>query len=266
MLHVADRANSLSREQRFRCFGVPFAVTLPPHLQCVPHADFLPRQFRFSRGEPRFRISLETTGPEQFGIRINGRWSERQLGRRDCLPRMRKQIEVQVAAHCREKVFLHAAMVDWNGTAILLPGRTYSGKSTLAWELVKAGATYLGDEFVLVDGRGGVRAYPTPLTLRGARPRLRMSEATDKGAVRRRPSVILITRFRAGSEWKPVRVTPGEAALRLLPHAVSARTDPARTLQTVTRLIRRVPVFTSNRPDARSAVEWLRNRIKRHDL
>ena len=43
-------------------------------------------------------------------------------------------------------------IVTWGrGRAIVIPGRTFSGKSTLVAELVRAGATYYSDEYAVED-------------------------------------------------------------------------------------------------------------------
>src|ERR671929_229610 len=68
----------------------------------------------------------------------------------------------------------HAGVVGWQGRAILIPGRSFSGKSTLVAALVRAGATYYSDEFAVLDERGRVHPFPKKLSMRlegSARPR-----------------------------------------------------------------------------------------------
>jgi len=50
-----------------------------------------------------------------------------------------------VAELATHRVFVHAGVVGWKGQGIVIPGRSYSGKSTLVAELVRAGATYYSD-------------------------------------------------------------------------------------------------------------------------
>ena len=65
-----------------------------------------------------------------------------------------------MAAETRERVFVHAGVVGWKGHAIVIPGRSRSGKTTLVAELVKAGAEYYSDEFAVLDAEGRVHPFP----------------------------------------------------------------------------------------------------------
>lgn len=241
-----------------RSYGVPVEVSLPPVFRDAARTDYLPQGHSIVRAAPQVRVALEPTGRAAFAIRVDGRLRERSIRRHECLPRLKKHIEIQVAERSPERVFLHAAMVDWDGLTILLPGPTYAGKSTLAWDLVRAGATYYGDEFALLDRRGCARAYPAPLTLRRNGVRRVVSEAAGLSGPARRPGLLLFTRYCPGSRWDPRQVSAGTAALLLFRNTVSARHDPERVLRAVGRLACGVPAYLSDRPDSRSAVEWLR--------
>jgi len=49
---------------------------------------------------------------------------------------------IHVAEHAPDYIFVHAGVVAWRGRAIILPGVSFAGKSSLVAELVRAGATY----------------------------------------------------------------------------------------------------------------------------
>ena len=78
---------------------------------------------------------------------------------------------------------VHGGVVAHEGRAILLPGPTHAGKSTLVAELVRQGAPYFSDEYALIDADGRVHPYPRPLLLRDGsgydQPRL----ATELGGM-----------------------------------------------------------------------------------
>src|SRR6266550_5588400 len=40
-------------------------------------------------------------------------------------------LQITVAEHSPRRVFVHAGVVGWNDRAIVIPGRSYSGKTTL---------------------------------------------------------------------------------------------------------------------------------------
>ena len=67
-----------------------------------------------------------------------------------------QSLHLAVAEFSPQAVFLHAGVAVWNGAAILIPGRSHAGKSTLIKSLIEAGAVYYSDEFapVLPDGFG----------------------------------------------------------------------------------------------------------------
>ena len=73
---------------------------------------------------------------------------------------------IHVAEYAPEFVFVHAGVVAWQGRALLLPGVSHAGKSTLVAELVRAGATYYSDEFALLDSHGRVHPFARDLRIR----------------------------------------------------------------------------------------------------
>src|SRR6266550_3942853 len=72
-------------------------------------------------------------------------------------------VKLYVAETAPRLVFVHAGAVGWRGRAIVLPGVSYSGKSTLVAALVKAGAVYYSDEYAVLDPRGRVHAFACAL-------------------------------------------------------------------------------------------------------
>src|SRR6266581_3138481 len=71
-----------------------------------------------------------------------------------------------VAEFSPHRVFVHAGVVSWRGRAILVPGRTFTGKTTLVAELIRAGASYYSDEYAAIDEQGRVHPFPKPLSVR----------------------------------------------------------------------------------------------------
>lgn len=70
-----------------------------------------------------------------------------------------------------DDLHLHAALVSRRGVGLLLLGASGSGKSTLAVHLARRGWTLHGDEMVVVEADGAVRAFTRPPTLkRGSWP------------------------------------------------------------------------------------------------
>jgi hypothetical protein len=199
------------------------------------------------------RLSLVYEGSHRIG-------RSRELP--EALDALESALRLHVAEHARGRVFLHAAVVGWRGRAILLPGRSFSGKSTLAAALVRAGASYYSDEYAVLDSSGRVHAYPAPLALRnaaGARI-ARLSAEALGGSSRREPlpvGLVVLSEFRPRGVWRPRRLSPGRAALEMLAHAVPARRDPARVLATLRRVALDAHVTKGARGEAEATAERL---------
>ena len=71
-----------------------------------------------------------------------------------------------VAEFSTPHLMMHAGVVAWKGKAIVLPGTSHAGKTTLVTALVEAGATYYSDEYAVLDAKGHVSPYARRLSLR----------------------------------------------------------------------------------------------------
>jgi len=164
------------------------------------------------------------------------------------LETLEDDLQLFVAEQARRRVFVHAGVVGWQGRAIVIPGRTMSGKSTLIKALVEAGATYYSDEFAVFDERGRVHPYPKPLSIRengGERPRKILPEALG-GTTGIRPlpvGLVVATSYREGARWRPRRLLPGRAVMALLAHTVSARNKPERAITTLRQAVVDAPMI-----------------------
>jgi hypothetical protein len=170
-------------------------------------------------------------------------------------------LHLYVAERARQRVFLHAGVVGWRGSAILVPGRSLSGKSTLVAAMVKAGADYYSDEFALLDRHGRVHPYPIPLALRTEgpeRPPVKRTVEMLSGRAGVRPlqvGLVLLTRYEAGARWRPRPLSPGRALLELLDHALAARYAPEKVMDALTPLVREATVLKGKRGDALTVAE-----------
>jgi hypothetical protein len=167
-----------------------------------------------------------------------------------------------VAAGARGRLFVHAGVVGWRGRAILMAGRSHSGKSRLVEAFLRAGAAYYSDEYAVLDRRGRVHPYPAPLTRRGGdgEPSRRYTPAELGGVAGAAPlpvGLVVVSAFRPGARWRLRRLTPGRGVLALLNHTVPARGRPADALATLARLCSRAPVLQGARGEAAETVARL---------
>lgn len=148
------------------------------------------------------------------------------------LDAMDSAVRLQVGVKSPDRLFVHAGAVVWNGRAIVIPGRSGAGKTSLVVALVRAGALYGSDEYAVLDDRGWVHPYARPISCRqGAHRRVTLSAELDLGG--RRATVaapvglVVHTRYRAEADWSPRVMSPGESALALFANVLAARQRPA---------------------------------------
>jgi hypothetical protein len=175
----------------------------------------------------------------------------------EALGLLESEVRLAVAAGSRQRVFVHAGVVGWRGRAIVVPGRSRSGKTTLVAALVKAGAEYYSDEFAVLDKRGRVSSFPKPLSIRGpggCDVHARRRTAEDLGGVRGqgplRVGLVVLTHHRPGSTWRPARLSAGRAVLEMLAHTVAARLRPEACLETLERTVEHASVLQGARGEA----------------
>src|SRR5262245_38089017 len=78
--------------------------------------------------------------------RVDGPCEDRVSFKGDPIELLERRAHMYLASETRLVAYVHAGVVKWRGAAILLPGRSFAGKSTLVKTLCEAGATYVSDE------------------------------------------------------------------------------------------------------------------------
>lgn len=127
---------------------------------------------------------------------------------------------------------VHAGAVLWNGRAILLPGATHAGKSSLVAELLRRGATYFSDEYALIDAEGRVHPYPRPLLLRNGSPaQFPVLPGECNASVGSAPASvgwIMALEYQPACTWSVATIPQSEGLLTLLrntPHVLAESPD-----------------------------------------
>jgi hypothetical protein len=173
-----------------------------------------------------------------------------------------KELRVFVALRAPDHIFVHAGAVGWNGRAILIPGMTFSGKTTLVRELVCAGAEYYSDEFAPIDPHGRVHAYPKPLSIRpgdGTRSQTD-HDPSHFGATGTEPlpvGLVAISPYVPGVTWTPTRLSTGEGVLALLANTVPAHQRPAEAMTALTAAAANAVVLEGERGEVAEVVDAL---------
>ena len=202
----------------------------------------------------------EGPGGHHNSVYVNGALLARCATLQATLRAFEADVQLYVAEMAPEHIFVHSGVVGYRGRGILLPGRSFAGKSTLVSELVRAGADYYSDEYAVLDSTGGVHAYPRPLLIRNGRTsgvaKQRIHPVGARAGDGPLPvGLVVMSQFRSGGEWRPRRLSPGRGALALLANTVAARRIPEVAMATLHQVVTRAPIVTSERGEASTVVE-----------
>lgn len=186
----------------------------------------------------------------------------------DVFERFESDLRLFVGEFATHRVFVHAGVVGWKGKAIVIPGRSYSGKSTLVAALVRAGATYYSDEYAVFDSKGLVHPFAKPLEIREEgefkQERVTVGELGGKSGTKPLPvGLVLMTGYKRGATWRPRKLSPGKGVLEMLFNTVSARRSPEKALSTLRHVTKQAEVLKGTRGDTTAVVEALLRRMDR---
>src|SRR5919205_1906344 len=175
-----------------RSFGVRFGVRADSPRALERIEQYLPPGTRAASPGAVERLYSLRLGDDERGARrgvrrfnllyANHVLLARAFDPEELFERFESDLQLSVAEAARRRVFVHAGVVGWNGKAILVPGRSFTGKTTLTAALVRAGATYYSDEFAVLDAEGRAHPYAKPLSVReGGTHRQRKVSAEELG-------------------------------------------------------------------------------------
>lgn len=177
----------------------------------------------------------------------------------DLLDAFDTHLRATFAEFSRRKLFIHAGVVGWNGRAIVFPGKSLAGKTTLVAELVKAGATYFSDEYAVLDDQGRAHPFAKPLSLRPSRTeRQRETPVEALGGVAARKAMpvglVVLTRYSHGADWAPQTLSTAEGALAIMANTIAARRWPSLAVSVIGAVADRARFIRSDRGEARGLI------------
>jgi len=215
-------------------------------------------------------IGNRATGESRVRRLNLGYWNLLRIARsrnfEDLLDAFESHVQLTVAEYAPKCVFVHAGVVGWNNRAIVIPGLSHSGKTTLVRQLIEAGASYYSDEYAVLDERGRVHAYPRPLGVRTPdSPIGRKVRAEEIGAAvgekALRVGLVVSTSYKEGSRWRPREITRGKGVLELMANTVSARSQPQLALAVLPKALESARILKGTRGEASEIVESILERV-----
>jgi hypothetical protein len=255
MREFTDRA--APHQLVFDAFGIQMRI-------CTNAPDLMPRiesmiplgWRRRPRSSAQNRLGLLDEGEGWYSLyRYDGACIHDAPGREYALMALDDQIQSHLALEAPAFIFVHAGVVADGRCAIMMPGPSFAGKTTLVRSLVEAGALYYSDEFAVLDAAGLVHPYARPLSYRPPNGEPSVDCRVDQlgGVAGEQPlpvGLVLAARYRPGAEWDPQPLSPGAGALTLLENAVPAQDRPDQTIRHISRAIAGATVLRGERGEA----------------
>jgi hypothetical protein len=218
--------------------------------------------------ERLYSLVLNENGEERRGVRrFNLLYGDitrlaRTRDSDELLESFASDLHLHIAEMARRRVFVHAGVVAWKGKALLLPGRSHAGKSTLVAELVKAGAIYYSDEYAVLDGQGRVHPFARPLQIRegeaGRQKRYAIEALGGRAGMKPLPvGLVILSTYKPGARWRPRQLSAGQGVLEMFAQTVSARRQPEKALVTLQKVAAQAMMLKSTRGEAAEIVDAL---------
>ena len=154
--------------------------------------------------------------------------------------------------------FVHAGAVEVDGVAVIFPGRSRWGKSTLVSSLVDQGCGYLSDEYAVVSPEGSVFPLSKPIRLRrdGAAEYRAPQGVSAPGGLS--CGAVILTRFEETASWSPEIISRGTAVMGLLTSTLQTRDEPSQVLEALKALVSGAVCCQSARGNDEPTAEALR--------
>lgn len=263
------KKNTNSNRIDFEAFGVEIGIDgdAPEILSRLRNIlpDVIPNNLRFmKRANPAhlFKIEHEKSSGE---IRISKNDEEVSVYRNAdrLIEYLCSQIRITVAEFAESKVFLHAGAVGWKGSAIIIPGKSFSGKTTLVSELIRQGAEYYSDEYAVLDEDGFLHPYPKMLSMRGIVDDFEQVDTPPDffgariGKKKIPVGLILITEFKREAGWNPQILKPGEGVMEILQHTIPIRLKPEFVFNVLKKTAGHAIIAKTSRDDAKLTIPFI---------
>ncbi len=239
---ICDMSPALERSHvRYSAYGVTLAIEVDPDLldslpsPLIPGASLQQPDDQSPAALFTFHRVTGPDGAQVYAAAENGAYVFATPDLDAAVRAFESRIHQYVAAESDQFVFVHAGVVCHRGEAILIPGRSHSGKSTLIAALVESGLEYYSDEYAILDLDGRVHAFPRQLRLRpdmavpGGPAVAGNVEATNALPVR----WVFHIQHKEDAIWDPRPLNPGETLLALLENTVAVRRQSELTVKTL---------------------------------
>ena len=163
---------------------------------------------------------------------------------------------------------IHAGAVLVGDQALLFPGSSHSGKSSLVAEFLRRGAACLSDEYALIDSEGWVHPYPRVLLVRDGGPAQtpvlprECNELSSVASAAAHVAGILALRYDSAKRWDVAPVPQSEALLLLLQNTPHVLADRPQMVEPFSRAVAGAKCYAGSRGEAADAVDQILHMVQ----
>jgi hypothetical protein len=211
--------------------------------------------------ETEHNFLLAWNRSEDDSLYKNGKMIFARTRRKNLLEYFGSDIRRTIAEFAVGRVFIHSGAVSWKGRAIIIPAKSFRGKTALTAALVKRGALYYSDEYAVLDDEGFLHPFPKTLSIRGEIDEYQQVEypveklggtaATEKTRV----GMILISEYKPFAKWNPQILSPAKGIMEIIRHTVPIRTNPAYVLKVLDKIVNNAIIVKSRRADVSKSAD-----------
>lgn len=225
----------------------------------------LPRSAAISVGSD-IEICLEETSGG-FRVLLNREHVASASTPRDAVLAVVKALDDVLVSQLKGFRAVHAGAVLIDGRALLLPGSSHAGKSSLVAELLRRGAAYFSDEYALIDLRGMVHSYPRPLLLRNGSPRQSLVHPEELNAtIVADPAPvgwIIAVDYVPDELWNIGRISQAEALMLLLSNTPHEMSEHPEMVDSFLRIAETADCYQGTRGDVVDAASQIFELVRR---
>lgn len=248
----------------FRSDNQNFIVRLKKKL-----SEILPIQWKeipFNESQHNFSVVQEAKTGNNYELYRETELVLAKVAVDGVLDYLETQIRSIIAEYNLDFVFLHAGVVSWKGKGIIIPGKSFTGKTTLVSELIKRNCEYLSDEFAVIDKNGYVHPFPKKLSVRGIIDDYKQVDmpAADFGGRIAQTAVpadfMLLTEYKEKKRKSRIKIeNMGEGVMAGVANSISVRQNPKFVLEVLSVVAERALILKSYRGEAGKFAEYLLN-------
>jgi hypothetical protein len=258
--------DSLVREIAFETFGIRFGIgvddpglwpriapLIPPHSRPCD-AKAIDQHFTLISNESgTFTLLYDIRDGQRLGLNQVLTYVASDVDLPMALGMLDDYLRSVIGMRAADRIFIHGGAVAYRDRMIVLPGVALNGKSTLVAALVRAGATYYSDKFIVLDEEGRVHPYASSIPLGDAGVGGNHGRSPG-GQIGREPlpvGAIVLTGYLPGAAWDPKPLSPGEGVLALASLAVPVHDRQEEVMGVIRRVFDAAPlVVQSDRDEA----------------